>query len=70
MNRGGSSSTAGVKASAALTSPVAPTRRDLARGYGIHVIPLRYAAAQATAGILKPFIAAGRVLRVDAARLL
>jgi general secretion pathway protein D len=32
------------------------------------VIPLRYAAAQAVAEILKPFIAAGRVLRVDSAR--
>jgi general secretion pathway protein D len=38
------------------------------RGYGIHVIPLRYAAAQAVADILQPFIAPGRVLRVDAAR--
>ncbi len=57
------------QAANALTTPiVAPTRRDLARGYGIHVIPLRYAAAQAVAEILRPFIAAGRVLRVDAAR--
>ena len=57
------------QAANALTRPiVAPTRRDLARGYGIHVIPLRYAAAQAMADILKPFIAPGRVLRVDAAR--
>jgi general secretion pathway protein D len=57
------------QAATALTTPiVAPTRRDLARGYGIHVIPLRFASAQATADILKPFVAAGRVLRVDAAR--
>ena len=57
------------QAAGALTSPiVAPTRRDLARGYGIHVIPLRYAAAQAVAEILKPFIAPGRVLRIDSAR--
>jgi len=52
-----------------LTSPiVAPNRQDLVRGYGIHVIPLRYAAAQAVADILQPFVAAGRVLRVDSAR--
>ena len=57
------------QAANALTAPiVAPTRRDLARGYGIHVIPLRYAAAQPMGDILQPFIAAGRVLRVDAAR--
>ena len=57
------------QAATTLTRPiVAPTRRDLARGYGIHVIPLRYAAAQAVADIVRPFIAAGRVLRVDAAR--
>ena len=31
-------------------------------------VPLRYAAAQAVADILQPFIAVGRVLRVDAAR--
>ncbi len=57
------------QAANALTRPiVAPTRRDLARGYGIHVIPLRFASAQATADILKPFVAPGRVLRVDPAR--
>ena len=32
------------------------------------MIPLRYAAAQAVADILQPFVAAGRVLRVDTAR--
>lgn len=52
-----------------LTTPVvAPTRADLARGFAIHVIPLRFAAAQAMADILKPFVGPGRVLRVDAAR--
>ena len=57
------------QAANSLSSPiVAPTRQDLVRGYGIHVIPLRYAAAQAVADILQPFIAVGRVLRVDAAR--
>ncbi len=57
------------QAANALTRPiVAPTRQDLVRGYGIHVIPLHYAAAQAMADILQPFIAPGRVLRVDAAR--
>jgi general secretion pathway protein D len=57
------------QAAGALSRPiVAPTRRDLLRGYGIHVIPLRYAAAQAVAEILKPFIAPGRVLRIDSAR--
>jgi general secretion pathway protein D len=57
------------QAANALTRPiVAPTRQDLVRGYGIHIIPLRYAAAQAVADILQPFIAPGRVLRVDAAR--
>ena len=57
------------QAANSLTSPiVAPNRQDLVRGYGIHVIPLRYAAAQAVADILQPFIASGRVLRVDSAR--
>jgi general secretion pathway protein D len=57
------------QAASSLTTPVvAPTRADLARGFAIHVIPLRFAAAQAVADILKPFIGPGRVLRVDAAR--
>ena len=57
------------EAATSLTTPVvAPTRRDLARGFAIHVIPLRFAAAQAVADILKPFVGPGRVLRVDAAR--
>ena len=57
------------QAASSLTTPVvAPTRADLARGFAIHVIPLRFAAAQAVADILKPFVGPGRVLRVDAAR--
>ncbi|MCH8001894.1 MAG: type II secretion system secretin GspD [Proteobacteria bacterium] len=57
------------QAATSLTTPVvAPTRADLARGFAIHVIPLRFAAAQAMADILKPFVGPGRVLRVDAAR--
>ncbi|MCH7794003.1 MAG: type II secretion system secretin GspD [Proteobacteria bacterium] len=57
------------QAASSLTTPVvAPTRADLARGFAIHVIPLRFAAAQSVADILKPFVGPGRVLRVDAAR--
>ncbi len=57
------------QAASSLTTPVvAPTRADLARGFAIHVIPLRFAAAQAVADILGPFIGPGRVLRVETAR--
>ncbi len=57
------------EAATGFASPiVAPTRRDLARGFGLNVIPLKFASARAMADLLKPFVAAGRVLRVDTSR--
>ena len=37
-------------------------------GYGIHVIPLKYAAAAAMNSLLEPYVPPGRVLRTDTAR--
>jgi len=42
--------------------------RETARGFAVHVLPLRYAAANEVAEILKPFVPPGRVLHVDPAR--
>jgi general secretion pathway protein D len=44
----------------------APVR--LERGFGLHVIPLRYASATALREVVEAFVPPGRVLRVDAAR--
>jgi general secretion pathway protein D len=44
----------------------APVR--LERGFGLHVIPLRYASAAALREVIEAFVPPGRVLRVDAAR--
>jgi general secretion pathway protein D len=38
------------------------------RGFGLHVIPLRYAAASALRNVVEPFVPPGRVLQVDEAR--
>lgn len=38
------------------------------RGFGLHVIPLRYASAAALREVVEAFIPPGRVLRIDAAR--
>ena len=40
----------------------------LQRGFGLHVIPLRYASAAALREVVEAFVPPGRVLRVDAAR--
>lgn len=40
----------------------------LERGFGLHVIPLRYASAAALREVIEAFVPPGRVLRVDAAR--
>ena len=57
------------EAATGLTAPVVtPANRRLARGFGLHFIPLKYASATGLAEILKPFIPTGRVFRVDAAR--
>lgn len=37
-------------------------------GFGIHVIPLRFAAVTAVQGAVEPFVPPGRTLRVDTAR--
>jgi general secretion pathway protein D len=37
-------------------------------GYGIHIIPLKYASVAAVRGILEPYVPPGRVLRTDTAR--
>ncbi len=57
------------QAATGLTGVVLSKRaRDSARGFAIHVIPVRYASAQALAEILRPFVGPGRVFRVDTAR--
>ncbi|MFQ5773848.1 MAG: type II secretion system secretin GspD [Kiloniellaceae bacterium] len=57
------------QAATGLTSPiVAPRRDEIARGFGIHIIPVKYASAAPLAEILRPFVGPGRVFRVDAAR--
>lgn len=57
------------QASTGLTGPVLATRaEDAARGFSIHIIPVRYASAQALSEVLRPFVGPGRVFRVDASR--
>ncbi|MFQ6017528.1 MAG: secretin N-terminal domain-containing protein, partial [Kiloniellaceae bacterium] len=56
-------------AAAGLTTPVvAPGRGRMIRGFGIHVIPLKFASAGALLEVLKPFVGPGRVLRAEPAR--
>lgn len=57
------------QAATGLTGVVLSTRaQDSARGFAIHVIPVRYASAQSLSEVLRPFIGPGRVFRIDAAR--
>ncbi len=57
------------QAATGLTGVTLSTRaQDSARGFAIHVIPVRYASAQALSEVLRPFIGPGRVFRIDAAR--
>jgi general secretion pathway protein D len=57
------------QAATGLTGVVLSARaRDSARGFAIHVIPVRYASALALSDILRPFVGPGRVFRVDPAR--
>jgi general secretion pathway protein D len=57
------------EAASGLTSPaVAPLRGHQGRGFGIHVVPLKFASAEALLDVLKPFASPGRVLRADGSR--
>lgn len=57
------------QAATSLNAPVvAPRREEVARGFGIHIIPVRYASARALAEVLRPFVGPGRVFRVDSGR--
>ena len=47
---------------------VSPTRKRLARGFGINIIPLEFAAAEEVRNVLQPFVGPGRELRVDSTR--
>ncbi len=38
------------------------------QGFGAHIIPLKYAAAEAVRGAVEPFVPPGRTLRTDVAR--
>jgi general secretion pathway protein D len=51
-----------------LSTPlISPTERQLARGFGINILPLNYASAQAMLAMLEPFVSPGS-LRADEAR--
>lgn len=51
-----------------LSTPlVSPTEQQLARGFGINIIPLNYASATAMQQVLEPFVVPGS-LRADEAR--
>jgi general secretion pathway protein D len=57
------------QAATGFPSPVmSPSAKELSRGFGLNVIPLEFASARAMADLLKPFVAPGRVLRVDPSR--
>ncbi len=56
-----------VAASGLSTPLVSPNERQLARGFGINIIPLNYASASSMAEILEPFVNPGS-LRADSAR--
>ena len=49
-----------------ILSGAGPVRVE--RGFGLHVIPLKYASATALREVVEAFVPPGRVLRVDAAR--
>ena len=50
------------------TPVVQPSARTTSAGYGINIIPLRFASAGALLDVLSPFIGPGRQLRVDETR--
>ena len=50
------------------TPVVQPSARTTSAGYGINIIPLRFASAGALLDVLSPFIGPGRTLRVDETR--
>ncbi len=51
---------------AGLTSTIVqPSQRQLARGFGINIIPLKFVSASALSNVLEPFVTQGRTLRVD-----
>jgi general secretion pathway protein D len=49
-----------------ILSGAGPVRVE--RGFGLHVIPLKYASAAALREVVEAFVPPGRVLRIDAAR--
>ena len=49
-----------------ILSGAGPVRVE--RGFGLHVIPLKYASATALREVVEAFVPPGRVLRIDAAR--
>lgn len=49
---------------------VSPSNRQLARGYGINIIPLNYASATAMRTLLEPFVSPGSLRADDARNLL
>lgn len=57
------------EAATGLSSPIVGQRgRQAARGFGIHILPVRFASAKALAEVLRPFVGPGRVFRVDDSR--
>ncbi len=55
-------------AATGLSTPlVSPTERQLARGFGINIIPLNYASATAMQQLIEPYVVPG-TLRADEAR--
>jgi len=57
------------EAATGLSSPIVGQRgRQSARGFGIHILPVRFASAKALADVLRPFVGPGRVFRVDESR--
>ncbi len=54
------------EAATSISTPVvSPGPRDLVQGFGIHILPLRFASALAMEDLLLPFVATGRLLRAD-----
>lgn len=57
------------QAAGSLNAPVvSPAAEDGARGFSIHIMPVRFASARELSAILQPFVGPGRVFRVDEAR--
>lgn len=53
---------------AGMVAPVSPGKTPKGHGFGLHVISLDYASADAMAETLSPFVAPGRDLQADAGR--